>query len=106
MSELISAGDIACCVDVFHIRAQLLVDGYATFGVVDAGFLEIEARDCWLPARGDQQELAAGFLAVSRHDNLVAFLARGFGPAPHKSDAFALEDTLNYLANFRFLFRE
>src|ERR1035441_5701037 len=33
VSELISAGNIARGVNVFHIRAQLIVDWYAAFGV-------------------------------------------------------------------------
>src|SRR5260370_42292401 len=106
MGELISAGDIAWCVDVFHIRAKLIVNRDAFLGVVDAGFLEVETGDRWLPTGGDQQEIAAGFLVISRHDNLIAFPTSGFGPAPHKSDSFALKNALHHLASVRFVFRQ
>src|ERR1017187_5557321 len=106
MSELIAARDIARRVDVFHIGTQLIVNRNAAFGIVDASFFEIEARDRWLPAGRDQQEIAAGFLVIGRHDDLIAILAGGFGPAPDKSDPFALEDALHHFADFRFLFRQ
>src|SRR5437879_981504 len=105
MGELISAGHIARCVDVFHIRAKLIVNRDAFLRVVDAGFFEIETGDRWLPAGGDQQEIAAGFLAIGRHHDLIASLASGSRSTPYESNSLALEHSLHHLANFRFVLR-
>src|SRR5258708_4021560 len=104
MGELVTANDVARGVNMFSGRSQSIVNLDPFLRVVHTSFLEVESHQMRPAAGRDERHLASRFLPTcGDHDRFPIFV-RSSGTPPYKTDAFAFENLLQQLTNFRVLF--